>query len=475
MNKNIVPWYFKDWFIILASALWPLYGVPLLVAIILVVIRSRKMKFKDKVFYEKYDNLDEIKEENNKILDEFEVEKNLLKNKYDKEITEKVSKANELIKTKMEEGQQKIDLLSLDVEKLRKQKEEISFYINNNIEESNDIKRMVDFSDNITSNEIKSALQLEKVKEKELIKSNEAIIYLSKDDSKEAKKQSDQLIRAFNTEIDYYLSNVTPRNVDTYRQKIVRSYEILNRLFKIDKVEISMDLLELKLKQLDIIYSYQITLENEREVLKAQKEEIKEQQRVEKELQDAKRKIEKEETQFNNEMKKMMEYMSKTQSDVEKDFYLEKIKDLETKLEVLEKDKENVLERQSNTRAGFVYIISNIGSFGEDIYKIGMTRRLEPMNRIKELGSASVPFGFDVHAIIFSEDAPKLENMLHNKFRENEVNKVNSRKEFFKVNIDEIKKHVYDNFDKTVNFVEKAEAMQYRETLRIEADNLVEV
>src|SRR5699024_9302499 len=142
----------------------------------------------------------------------------------------------------------------------------------------------------------------------------------------------------------------------------------------IDKVEISMDLLELKLKQLDIIYSYQITLENEREVLKAQKEEIKEQQRVEKELQDAKRKIEKEETQFNNEMKKMMEYMSKTQSDVEKDFYLEKIKDLETKLEVLEKDKENVLERQSNTRAGFVYIISNIGSFGEDIYKIGMTR-----------------------------------------------------------------------------------------------------
>lgn len=186
-NKNIVPWYFKDWFIILASALWPLYGVPLLVAIILVVIRSRKMKFKDKVFYEKYDNLDEIKEENNKILDEFEVEKNLLKNKYDKEITEKVSKANELIKTKMEEGQQKIDLLSLDVEKLRKQKEEISFYINNNIEESNDIKRMVDFSDNITSNEIKSALQLEKVKEKELIKSKEAIIYLSKDDSKEAK------------------------------------------------------------------------------------------------------------------------------------------------------------------------------------------------------------------------------------------------------------------------------------------------
>ena len=281
MNKNIVPWYFKDWFIILASALWPLYGVPLLVAIILVVIRSRKMKFKDKVFYEKYDNLDEIKEENNKILDEFEVEKNLLKNKYDKEITEKVSKANELIKTKMEEGQQKIDLLSLDVEKLRKQKEEISFYINNNIEESNDIKRMVDFSDNITSNEIKSALQLEKVKEKELIKSKEAIIYLSKDDRERGeKKQSDQLIRAFNTEIDYYLSNVTPRNVDTYRQKIVRSYEILNRLFKIDKVEISMDLLELKLKQLDIIYSYQITLENEREVLKAQKEEIKEQQRV---------------------------------------------------------------------------------------------------------------------------------------------------------------------------------------------------
>ena len=90
-----------------------------------------------------------------------------------------------------------------------------------------------------------------------------------------------------------------------------------------------------------------------------------------------------------------------------------KIKELEEKIKVLEKDKQNVLERETNTRAGYVYIISNIGSFGKDVYKIGMTRRLEPMDRISELSSASVPFPFDVHALIFSEDAPALENTLH--------------------------------------------------------------
>ena len=93
-----------------------------------------------------------------------------------------------------------------------------------------------------------------------------------------------------------------------------------------------------------------------------------------------------------------------------------------------------------NNKAGYVYIISNIGSFGENVYKIGMTRRLEPMERIKELGGASVPFTFDVHAMVFTEDAPKLESKLHEIFRDKEVNKVNHRKEFFKVDLSEIER-----------------------------------
>ena len=162
-----------------------------------------------------------------------------------------------------------------------------------------------------------------------------------------------------------------------------------------------------------------------------------------------------------------MSYLQKS-SDIEKQLYVDKIKELEEKLKEVEKSKEDVLNREQNTRAGFVYIISNIGSFGENVYKIGMTRRLQPMDRINELGSASVPFEFDVHAMIFSEDAPTLENALHKHFENCKVNKVNPRKEFFRVSLDEVEQVVKENYNGTVEFTKIAEAYQYRESLRLE-------
>ena len=125
----------------------------------------------------------------------------------------------------------------------------------------------------------------------------------------------------------------------------------------------------------------------------------------------------------------------------------------------------NALPKAENQRAGYVYIISNIGAFGENVYKIGMTRRLDPMDRIDELGDASVPFKFDVHAMIFSEDAPGLEAALHNAFADKKLNFVNQRREFFNVSLDEIKKVVRDNYDKSVEFIETPPAEQYRESL----------
>lgn len=193
-----------------------------------------------------------------------------------------------------------------------------------------------------------------------------------------------------------------------------------------------------------------------------------EEDKVRREIEREKQKIEKEVAQFTNEVSKLMGYMQKAKDDVEKQLYLEKIKELENKLAALSKDKENVLQREQNTRAGFVYIISNIGSFGENIYKIGMTRRLEPMDRINELSSASVPFPFDVHAMIFSDDAPALETLLHKTFQEYQVNKVNPRKEFFHVNLEEIKKIVLANHNATVQFVNIPDATEYRETLRLQ-------
>ena len=216
-----------------------------------------------------------------------------------------------------------------------------------------------------------------------------------------------------------------------------------------------------------LAYSYIQQLENEKEQQKAIREQLIEEEKVRKEIEKAKIKIEKEETQFKNEVSKLMNYLNKSNNDVEKQLYVDKIRELEDKLKLLEKDKENVLQREQNTRAGFVYIISNIGSFGENVFKIGMTRRLEPMDRIKELSDASVPFQFDVHALIFSEDAPALENILHKTFKENQVNKLNARKEFYNIDLNKIKEVVKDNYNNTVDFTDYAEAYEYRESLKI--------
>lgn len=124
------------------------------------------------------------------------------------------------------------------------------------------------------------------------------------------------------------------------------------------------------------------------------------------------------------------------------------------------------------TRCGYVYIISNIGSFGEGVFKIGMTRRLDPEDRIRELSNASVPFKYDIHAMIYSEDAPALETLLHNVFDSKKINKVNGRKEFFKVSLTEIEDKVREQ-GLDVQFITIPEARDYRETLRMEEQSRI--
>jgi hypothetical protein len=120
------------------------------------------------------------------------------------------------------------------------------------------------------------------------------------------------------------------------------------------------------------------------------------------------------------------------------------------------------------TKVGYIYIISNIGSLGEDVYKIGMTRRLDPQDRVDELSNASVPFKFDVHAVIYSENAPQLEYELHQKFNDRRINRVNKRKEFFHVKLDDIESFVEEHADVKVEFIKMAEAREYRETMTID-------
>ncbi|WP_430610744.1 hypothetical protein IGL01_000679 [Enterococcus sp. DIV0340] len=320
--------------------------------------------------------------------------------------------------------------------------------------------------ENISSSEIKNKLSLLKLQEKDYILDG-AInmpLILSKREKNILKKK---ILIPFESEITGLINKLTISNVDSTRERIIKVFDKINKLFQNDKAKINKRLLEFKLQELELNYSYIVKVNEEKEQQKAIKEQMIEEEKVRKEIEREKKRIDKEERQFNLEITKLMSYMQKSNTDVEKELYANKIKELETKLKELESIRENVLQREINTRAGYVYIISNIGSFGEDIYKIGMTRRLEPMDRIKELSSASVPFEFDVHAMIFSEDAPTLENKLHNHFRKQEVNKINQRKEFFKVSLEEIEKVVLENFNETVTFTKLAKAEQYRRSLEL--------
>ncbi len=279
-------------------------------------------------------------------------------------------------------------------------------------------------------------------------------------------------LRAFNNECDNIISKAKYNNVDICEKKIKKVHSDLNKLTDMQNVSIKLTYLNLKIEELYLKYEYECKLQQEKEEQQAIKEQMREEAKALKELEAAMKKIEKEETHFNNAIKDI-NYKIESASDKEKDKLLAKLKELEDKLLEIEKSKQDISNREKNTRAGYVYVISNIGSFGENIYKIGMTRRLEPMDRVKELGDASVPFSFDVHALIFSDDAPALENALHKKFAKYSVNKINLRKEFFNVSLEDIEKEVNANHNAVIEFTKIAEAKEYRESLLLERKKLV--
>lgn len=356
-----------------------------------------------------------------------------------------------------EEKQKEIEKLNQEKQSLLRElddnlyKEVLSRYVGTEIDES------------ITSEEYKSKLTLIKSRLKDLVKDGKAVAILNRNNTKKfINNNSKQILKCIDAESILILQSVNANNIESKRTKLYNAYSTINKIFEVDGIRLTNDYLELKLEELNTTYAYYNMKEIEKEQQRIIKEQMKEEEKVLREIEREKAKIEKEEQQFKKEVDKLTLYMQKSTADAEKQLYIDKIRELEEKLKGLEESKKDVLNRESNTRAGFVYVISNIGSFGENIYKIGMTRRLEPMDRIKELSSASVPFEFDVHAMIFSEDAPALENTLHKTFNDKRVNKINPRKEFFNVTLREIEKVVKENHNATVQFTELAKAEQYR-------------
>lgn len=272
------------------------------------------------------------------------------------------------------------------------------------------------------------------------------------------------LLRAFNAECDDVVEHVKYNNVEISERRITASREAISKLGAMMGIGITSAYYGMKLDELHLAFEWQQKKQQEKEEQREARAELREAQRLEREIEAERRKLEKEQTHYQNALEKINAQLAQATGD-EAAAIEEKKAHIEQQLDKIDSAFKEVDYREANQRAGYVYIISNIGAFGENVYKIGMTRRLDPSDRVDELGDASVPFKFDIHAMIFSDDAPKLEAALHNAFADRKLNFVNQRREFFNVTLDEIKKVVKENFDKSVEFTDTPPAEQYRESL----------
>jgi hypothetical protein len=271
---------------------------------------------------------------------------------------------------------------------------------------------------------------------------------------------------AFNGKVDTILAKVKGDNLGTIQQKIQDAYRLVNHdgeAFR--NARVNPGYLEARLDEAKWACAarelQELEKQEQREIQAAMREEEKARREYEKVL----RETEKEEKLLQKAMEEARRQLeSAAAEDVAK--YQLKIADLQNKLQEAEERNQRALSMAQQTKRGHVYVISNIGSFGENVFKIGLTRRLEPLDRIKELGDASVPFDFDVHAMIYSEDAPNLEASLHRTFNDLRLNKINFRKEFFAVNISQIQEQI-SNMGIEAKWTLLAEAQQYRESLGI--------
>ncbi|HCZ5533454.1 TPA: DUF4041 domain-containing protein [Staphylococcus aureus] len=385
-----------------------------------------------------------------------------------KEKNKSIDIENQKIKREIQELKNlKNDLIS-SIEEGTKELEHITSYLNDELFKY-DIELTYPFDlVEVDSSQINTYIKKLQMKEKELLNLEEVKIFnVSTENKRHQNAQAKQIIRLFNAETSQLINKVNSKNIESMQNKIFKSYEGINKIFETDNVRIPETLLDIKLEMLDLMHKYQVKIEDEKIIRREERARLKEIEQAEKEMEKKLKELDKDIRHHNNEIKKLTMYLNNTDLQVEKELYIEKIRELDQSLKDLNSERENVEDRKDNAQSGFVYIISNIGSFGENVYKIGVTRRLEPMDRINELSSASVPFEFDVHALIFSENAFELESKLHEYFKKYKVNKVNGRKEFFKVNINEIKDKVLSEHNSTVQFIDEPKAIQYRETLRL--------
>jgi hypothetical protein len=278
------------------------------------------------------------------------------------------------------------------------------------------------------------------------------------------------VLDAFNGKVDSIQSRVKHDNAGILTQSIRDAFTLVNYNGKAFKdARILEEYLDARLDELKWAeIAQQISLKD-REEQRLAKEKIREEAKALKEQQKALAQALKEEEILEKALAQARIQFDEASGE-QRDKYEERLKEMEQKLKEAGDKKDRAKSMAEQTKKGYVYIISNIGSFGDDVYKIGLTRRYDPQDRIKELGDSSVPFGYDVHAMILADDAPALEHQLHRHFLMRQINKVNPRKEFFKVKLSEVKEEIEKlNITTGVKWTMTSEASEYRQTLAIES------
>jgi len=325
--------------------------------------------------------------------------------------------------------------------------------------------------------------ELEKVFErrKKLIKDEKAVICpldwtvngSVKEGRKMIKQESKLMLRAFNGEVDAAVAKVSWNNVTRMEERIVRVFDAVNALGSVSKISITKQYFDLALAELHLTYEYEQKKQEVKEEQRRIREQMREEELAQREFERAKKAAEADEARWQKALKEAQLQLEKAKAS-EMESIQAKIASLEERLYEAQSKLERAVSMAQLTKSGYVYVISNIGSFGERVFKIGMTRRLDPTERVDELGSASVPFPYDIHAMIYSSDAPSLETAFHREFNHKRVNRVNLRKEFFDVSLEELESFARKH-DAEIEFTKLAEAREYRQTLSViaAATNLV--
>lgn len=418
--------------------------------------------------------LEEIQELYNSV----KIENDEIKNRYAKvlDIDNEVEKQKERYKIVSQNVK--------EIEKLYEDKYSIYKKLINEIEIYNDDLEMISVGlykpvfNYDTSGRYKINLEENYQKQKKLIKNN-AAVYCSQrfeidgsyqKGNKMAQRYKKLMLKAFNGLCDSAISSLKWNNLKQIEARIEKAYKDVNSLGFENLMTIEQKFYNLKIEEMQLMYEFEQKKYEEKEEQRRLKAQIREEEKAQREFEKAKAQAEKEEAIYQKALEQAKIELESTKEE-NREGLNKIIKDLQEKLEAVQ-SKQRVISQAQLTKSGNVYIISNIGSFGENIYKIGMTRRLEPEERVNELGDASVPFKFDIHAMIPSNDAPALESKLHELFKDRSVNKVNYRKEFFKVTLEEIEKAVKDFTQNDILFTKIAEAREYRESLAMSNSNI---